>query len=35
MSDAEAFIGLLSSSLELEAQHVGERHVVLSRRPPS
>ena len=32
-ADPEAFIGLMSSSLNLEASREGERHVVLARRP--
>jgi transmembrane sensor len=32
-ADPEAFIQLLSSSLNLEARREGERHVVLARRP--
>lgn len=32
-ADPEAFIGLLSTSLDLEARRDAERHVVLSRRP--
>jgi transmembrane sensor len=31
-ADPEAFIGLVSSSLDLEARREGERHVVLARR---
>lgn len=31
-ADPEAFIELMSSSLDLEARHEGERHIVLSRR---
>jgi transmembrane sensor len=34
-ADAEALIGLLSSSLELDAHRAGDRHVILSRRPPA
>ena len=32
-AEPEAFIELVSSSLDLEAQRTSERHVVLSRRP--
>lgn len=31
-ANSEAFIGLMSSSLGLEARAAGDRHVVLSRR---
>lgn len=31
-ADPDAFIDLMSSSLNLEARHEGDRHVVLSRR---
>ena len=34
-ADPEAFIDLMSSSLDLEARHAGPRHVVITHRPPA